>query len=63
MSTVPEAIAAHALSAEVLAISLVTNLAAGLVEGGVSHEEVMSVGEAAAPRCADLLAGILDRLG
>ncbi len=33
MSTVPEAIAAHALGAEVLAISLVTNLAAGLGDG------------------------------
>ena len=37
MSTVPEAIAAHALGAEVLAISLVTNLAAGVGEGKLSH--------------------------
>ena len=63
MSTVPEAIAAHALGAEVLAISLVTNLAAGLGEGRLSHEEVLAAGEAAAPRCAALLAGVLERLG
>jgi purine-nucleoside phosphorylase len=62
MSTVPEAIAAHALGAEVLAISLPTNLAAGLGEEKLSHLDVMATGEAAAERCATLLAGILDRL-
>jgi purine-nucleoside phosphorylase len=62
MSTVPEAIAAHALGAEVLAVSLPTNWAAGLTEAKLSHEEVTAVGEAAAPRCTVLLSGILDRL-
>lgn len=59
MSTVPEAIAAHALGAEVLAFSLPTNWAAGITEAKLSHEEVIAAGEAAAPRCAELLAGIL----
>src|SRR5581483_10083718 len=59
MSTVPEAIAAHALGAEVLALSLPTNWAAGITEHKLSHEEVIEAGEAAAPRCAALLAGIL----
>jgi len=63
MSTVPEAIAAYALGAEVLAISLPTNWAAGLADAKLSHEEVNAVGEAAAPRCAALLAGILDQTG
>jgi purine-nucleoside phosphorylase len=63
MSTVPEAIAAHALGAEVLAISLVTNLAAGLGDEKLSHLDVMAAGEAAAPRCADLLVGVLDQIG
>jgi len=63
MSTVPEAIAAHALGAEVLAISLPTNWAAGITEHKLSHEEVTAMGEASAERCATLLAGILDRLG
>ncbi len=62
MSTVPEAIAAHALGAEVLAISLPTNWAAGITEQKLSHREVIEMGEAAAPRCAALLSGILDRL-
>lgn len=62
MSTVPEAIAAHALGAEVLAVSLPTNRAAGLSRDRLSHEEVTATGEAAAPRCVALLTGILDRL-
>jgi purine-nucleoside phosphorylase len=63
MSTVPEAIAAHALGAEVLAFSLVTNLAAGLGEEKLSHLDVIATGEAAAERCAALLAGVLDQIG
>jgi purine-nucleoside phosphorylase len=62
MSTVPEAIAAHALGAEVLALSLPTNWAAGMTEQRLSHQEVIEMGETAAPRCAALLSGILDRL-
>jgi purine-nucleoside phosphorylase len=62
MSTVPEAIAAHALGAGVLAISLPTNRAAGMTGEKLSHEEVGAAGAAAAPRCAALLAGILARL-
>ena len=62
MSTVPEAIAAHALGAEVLAISLVTNPAAGLGDEKLSHLDVTAVGEASSERCAALLAGVLDRL-
>jgi purine-nucleoside phosphorylase len=60
MSTVPEAIAAHALGGEVLAISLVTNLAAGLGGEPLSHLDVMATGEASAGRCASLLGGIVD---
>jgi purine-nucleoside phosphorylase len=59
---VPEAIAAHALGAEVLAVSLVTNLAAGITGEPLSHEEVLARGRAAAPRCSDLLVGLLDRI-
>ncbi len=63
MSTVPEAIAAHALGAEVLALSLVTNLAAGLGDEKLSHLDVIATGEASAERCAELLVGILDQIG
>lgn len=62
MSTVPEAIAAHALGAEVLGISLVTNAAAGVTGEKLSHTEVMEAGQAAAGRMGELLAKVLKQL-
>ena len=59
MSTVLEAIAARHLGAEVLAISLVSNLAAGLGPSGLDHAEVVAAGQAAAGRMGALLAGLL----
>jgi purine-nucleoside phosphorylase len=59
MSTVLEAIAAHHLGAEVLAFSLVSNLAAGLAPHGLDHLEVVAAGKAAADRMGSLLAGLL----
>ena len=54
MSTVLEAIAAHAEGCEVLGMSLVTNLAAGLGDP-LDHEEVLAAGKAAATRMGALL--------
>lgn len=62
MSTVPEAIAAHALGAKVLAISLVTNAAAGVTGEKLDHAEVIAAGNAAATRIGDLLAKVLPKL-
>jgi purine-nucleoside phosphorylase len=62
MSTGLEAIAARQLGAEVLGISLVTNLAAGLAGHGLSHAEVVEAGQASASRMGTLLAGILPRV-
>jgi purine-nucleoside phosphorylase len=59
MSTALEAIAARHLGAEVLAISLVTNLAAGLAPQELDHAEVTAAGQAAAARMGALLAGIV----
>jgi purine-nucleoside phosphorylase len=59
MSTVLEAIAARHLGAEVLAISLVSNLAAGLAPHGLDHAEVVAAGKEAAGRMGSLLAGLL----
>jgi purine-nucleoside phosphorylase len=61
MSTVLEAIAAKAEGCEVLGISLVTNLAAGLGES-LDHEEVLAAGRAAADRMGALLAQLVPRL-
>ena len=54
MSTVLEAIAARAAGCEVLGLSLVTNLAAGLGDP-LDHEEVLAAGKAAASRMGELL--------
>lgn len=62
MSTGLEAIAARQVGLDVLGISLVTNLAAGISDKPLSHEEVLEAGQAAADRCADLLAAIVRRL-
>jgi purine-nucleoside phosphorylase len=62
MSTVMEAIAAHHAGAEVLALSLVTNAAAGIGEMPLDHAEVLAAGRAAEARLAELLQGIVARL-
>jgi purine-nucleoside phosphorylase len=59
MSTALEAIAARHLDAEVLGISLVTNLAAGLAGQSLNHAEVVAAGQASAVRMGNLLAAIL----
>jgi purine-nucleoside phosphorylase len=59
MSTALEAIAARAAGCEVLAVSLVTNLAAGITGEPLDHAEVLAAGRAAATRMGDLLAALL----
>jgi purine-nucleoside phosphorylase len=59
MSTVLEAIAARHLGAAVLGISLVTNIAAGLSDEPVDHEDVLATGARAAAGLGGLLAAIL----
>ena len=61
MSTVLEAIAARAEGCEVLGLSLVTNLAAGLGDT-LDHEEVLAAGRAAATRMGALLAEVVPRI-
>jgi purine-nucleoside phosphorylase len=62
MSTVLEAIAAREAGMEVLGISLVTNLAAGISGEPLNHEEVLEAGKAAATRMGALLSQVLGRL-
>lgn len=62
MSTVHETIAARAAGAEVLAISLITNLAAGMTGQPLSHEEVLEAGRQSATRMGALLAGVVASL-
>jgi purine-nucleoside phosphorylase len=62
MSTALEAIAAREAGLEVLGISLVTNLAAGIGGSPLHHEEVLEAGRAAAQRVGALLAGVIPGL-
>ncbi|MGW1772857.1 purine-nucleoside phosphorylase [Streptomyces sp. NPDC002104] len=62
MSTVLEAIAAREAGAEVLGISLVTNLAAGLSGEPLNHEEVLQAGRDSAARMGKLLTQVLARI-
>jgi purine-nucleoside phosphorylase len=62
MSTVLEAIAAREAGAEVLGISLVTNLAAGMTGEPLNHEEVLEAGRTAATRMGTLLADVMPQL-
>ena len=59
MSTTLEAIAARQCGLEVLGISLVTNLAAGISDAPLSHAEVLEAGRDAADRCGRLLAAVV----
>ena len=59
MSTALEAIAAREAGMEVLGISLVTNLAAGISASPLNHAEVLEAGRAAAQRMGDLLSRII----
>jgi purine-nucleoside phosphorylase len=61
MSTALEAIAAREAGAEVLGISLVTNLAAGVTGAPLDHREVVAAGRAAAERMGELLAELASR--
>lgn len=45
MSTVPEVIVARHMGLKVLAISCVTNMAAGILDQTINHEEVLETGE------------------
>ncbi|MEX5633004.1 purine-nucleoside phosphorylase [Parafrankia sp. FMc2] len=62
MSTVHETIAARTLGMEVLAVSLVSNLAAGMTSKPLNHAEVLAAGAAAAGRVGEILAKLVAAL-
>ena len=61
MSTVPEAIVASACGIEVAALSLVTNMAAGLGNAALTHEEVVETARISTGRMVQLLSAFLRR--
>ncbi len=62
MSTVPEVIVARHMGISVLAIACVTNMAAGLSEGAINHEEVLQTGESVRGTLLALLTAVLPRI-
>jgi purine-nucleoside phosphorylase len=62
MSTVPEVLAARHMGVHVLAISCVTNMAAGVLDQKIDHEEVLETGRRVREQFTTLLRSLLPRL-
>ena len=62
MSTVPEAIVARHMDMKVLGISCITNLAAGVSDRPVDHDQVIATGEGVREEFTELLRRVIQRL-
>jgi purine-nucleoside phosphorylase len=62
MSTVPESIVARHMGLEVLGISCITNMAAGISDEPINHEEVMATGDRVRETFANLLRRVVNRV-
>jgi purine-nucleoside phosphorylase len=62
MSTVAEVIAARHMEIKILAISCVTNMAAGILDQPLSHNEVMETGERVKTKFESLLRAVLPQI-
>ncbi len=63
MSSVPEIVAAAHAGVASAALSCITNMAAGIVNQPLTHDEVMETGQIAAGRIRTLIDGFLEQVG
>jgi purine-nucleoside phosphorylase len=61
MSTVPEAITANHMSMRILAVSCITNMAAGILKQPLTHEEVILTAKTVEKRFSALLGEVIKR--
>jgi purine-nucleoside phosphorylase len=62
MSTVHEVIVARHMGLDVLGLSLVTNMAAGVINQAIDHEEVLEIGRHVEARFTGLLTALIPRI-
>ncbi len=62
MSTVPEVLAARHMGLECLAISCVTNMAAGILPQKINHDEVLEIGARVRGTLVRLLKGVIQEM-
>lgn len=60
MSTVPEVIAARQMGIRVFGISCITNMAAGILDKKLSHEEVIEVSKAVEEKFIKIIRDIIE---
>jgi purine-nucleoside phosphorylase len=63
MSTVPEAIVARHMGMKVLGLSCITNMAAGISEAPINHEEVIETGQRVRQTFTQLLRRVISKIG
>lgn len=63
MSTVCEAIAARHMGLRIAAVSCITNMAAGILDQPLSHEEVQETADKVADKFEKLITGLISRIG
>ncbi len=62
MSTVPETIVARHCGIRVLGLSSITNMAAGILDAPITHDEVLAVGESVRMKFRRLLEAVIDNM-
>ena len=62
MSTVPETIVARHCGMRVLGVSCITNMAAGVLDQPIAHEEVMETGRRVRGAFAALLTRVIEKM-